>query len=296
MDNVSKLETLVRFGFNYNPFKEINLKTSDTTRIHRVLDLAVKGDEMVSIVGKRGSGKSWTVKAGLKKLKAKQVLVRSSDKLRLLISDIERAMILDLSEETPKRGGEIRARQLRRILGEASQKEKIVLTIEEAHRIHGMTLRALKTLREMDWMGESELFSVVLIGQSDPMNKAGVSEVRLRSDTVHLRGLSADEIRNFARKTVGSVFSHKAIEAVSLLPEAENYLELQAVLLRLMGRALAEGRKEVKETDVLKKFGSEQKRSPQKRGDLGIVSLKNAKDKTEGKVGQALQSILGEKQ
>jgi len=279
MGNVSKLETLVRFGFNFNPFKEVSLKTSDTTRIHRVLGLAVKGDEMVSIVGKRGSGKSWTVKGGLRKLKARQVVVRSSDKLRLLISDIERAMILDLSEETPKRGGEIRARQLRRILGEASQKEKIVLTIEEAHRLHGMTLRALKTLREMDWMGESELFSVVLIGQSDPMNKAGVSEVRLRSDTVHLEGLTANEIGNYVKKTVGRVFGSKAIEAVSLLPETANYLELQSVLLRLMGRALFEGHEEVQHDDVLKEFGNEQRASSEKSGESGVVSLMNTREK-----------------
>ena len=290
MANVSKLETLVRFGFDCNPFKEVNLKTSDSTRIQRILDLAIKGDEIVSMVGKRGSGKSWTVKAWLRKSKARQVVVRSSDKLRLLISDIERAMILDLSEETPKRGGEIRARQLRRILGEASQKEKIVLTIEEAHRLHGMTLRALKTLREMSWMGETELFAVVLIGQSDPMNKAGVSEVRLRSDTVHLQGLTVNEIENYVKKTVGRVFSTKAIKAISLLPESENYLDLQSVLLRLMGRASAEGHGEVQYDDVLKEFGSEQIASLEK---ADIVSLTNAKGETAHEASQALQTVLG---
>ena len=292
MANVSKLETLVRFGFDYNPFKEVNLKTSDSTRIQRVEGLAVKGNEMVSIVGKRGSGKSHMVKEGLEKSKARQVVVRSSDKLRLLISDIERAMILDLSEERPKRGGEIRARQLRRILGEASQKEKIVLTIEEAHRLHGMTLRALKTLREMDWMGETELFAVVLIGQSDPMNKAGVSEVRLRSDTVHLQGLTANEVENYVKKTVGRVFGLEAIKAISLLPETENYLDLQSILLRLMGRASAEGHGEVQYEDVLKEFGSEQIASLE-RAD--VVSLTNVKGGADHEASQALQTVLGAK-
>jgi len=290
MANVSKLETLVRFGFDYNPFKEVNLKTSDSTRGQRILDLAIKGDEIVSMVGKRGSGKSRIVKAGVTKSKARQVVVRSSDKLRLLISDIERAMILDLSEETPKRGGEIRARQLRRILGEASQKEKIVLTIEEAHRLHGMTLRALKTLREMDWMGETELFAIVLIGQSDPMNKAGVSEVRLRSDTVYLQGLTVNEIENYIKKTVGRVFSSKAIKAVSLMPESENYLDLQSILLRLMGRALAEGHGEVRCGDVLKEFGSEQIDSLEK---ADVATFTNVRGETDHEASQALKTALG---
>ena len=289
MDSISKLETLVKFGFDYNPFKEADLKTSDSTRSKRVLDLVIKGNEFVIIVGKRGSGKSRNVKAALRELKARQVVVRSSDKLRLLISDIERAMILDLSEETPKRGGEIRARQLRRILGEASEKEKIVLVIEEAHRLHGMTLRALKTLREMDWRGETELFAVVLVAQSDPMNKAGVSEVRLRSDTVHLQGLTVNEIKRYVEETVGRVFSSKAIKAISLLPESENYLDLQSVLLSLMGRALAEGHEEVRYEDVLKEFGSEQIASLEK---ADVVSLTNIKGEADHEASQALQAVL----
>ena len=287
--SISRLETLVKFGFDYNPFKGVNLKTSDRTRIQRIRDLVIEGNEFVIIVGKRGSGKSWTVKAEFGKSKVRQVVVRSSDKLRLLISDIERAMILDLSEETPKRGGEIRARQLRRILGEASQKEKIVLIIEEAHRLHGMTLRALKTLREMDWRGETELFAVVLVAQSDPMNKAGVSEVRLRSDTVHLQGLTVNEIKKYVEETVGRVFSSKAIKAISLLPESENYLDLQSILLSLMGRALAEGHGEVQFEDVLKEFGSEQIASLEK---ADVVSLTNVKGEANHEASQALQAVL----
>ena len=289
MANMSRLETLVRFGFDCIPFKGADLKTSDSTRNKRFLNLVIKENEFVTIVGKRGSGKSWMVKKALRELKARQVVVRSSDKLRLLISDIERAMILDLSEETPKRGGEIRARQLRRILGEASQKEKIVLVIEESHRLHPMTLKALKTLRELDWRGETELFAVVLIGQSDPMNKAGVSEVRLRSDTVHLQGLTANEVRKYVEKTVGRVFSGKAIKAISLLPESENYLDLQSVLLSLMARALIEGHEEVQYDDVLKEFGGEQFASLEK---ADIVSLPNAKGEADHEASQALQTVL----
>ena len=124
----------------------------------------------------------------------------------------------------------------------------------------------------MDWMGETELFAVVFIGQSDPMNKAGVSEVRLRSDTVHLQGLTVNEVKKYVEETIGRVFSSKAIKAISLLPESENYLDLQSILLSLMGRALAEGHAEVQYDDVLKEFGSEQIASLEK---ADVVSLQN---------------------
>ena len=174
-----------------------HLKTMDSERITRILAMAINGHAMVSIVGARGCGKTRAINGALQKMNVRKVFVRSADKSRLLISDIEQAMILDLSDEKPKRGREIRARQLRRILGEASSMQEVVVVIEEGHRLHGMTLRALKTLREMDWMGKTELFSIVLVAQSDPMGKRGVSEVRLRSDAVLMKGLTRDEISRY---------------------------------------------------------------------------------------------------
>jgi len=248
--NLSRLETFVNLGFAQDPFRAVHYETGDMLRIKRILKMAVKARAMISIVGERGIGKTRAVASAIKELNAHRVIVRSLDKLRLLISDIERAMILDLGEEKPKRGGEIRARQLRRILGEASQKQKVVVVIEEAHCLHGMTLRALKTLRELDWMGKTELFTVVLLGQSDPMNKAGISEVRLRSDTVYMHGITAEEVSGYIGKTAGNVFSKEVITAVSRMPEAQNFLELQDILVVSMGRALAAGRKKVLPEDL----------------------------------------------
>jgi len=239
--------------------------------------MAVKSRAMVSIVGQRGMGKTKTVNDVLKKMKVRQVIVRSNDKARLLIGDIERAMIFDLSDEKPKRGGEIRARQLRRELGEASRRYDIVLVIEEAHRLHVNTLRALKNLREMDWMGEIELFTVILLGQSDAMNKAGMSEVRLRTDTVHMGGLAPHEIAGYIRGTVGKVFGNDAIRAIKRLPDAKNFLNLQNILITLMGRALAAGREKVQGDDVTDEFGPEQTEIS-KQAD--IHSMDNVREKT----------------
>lgn len=255
MGNLSKLEIFVNFGFKNDPFKAVSFKTGDSVRLGRILAMAVRSKAMISVVGDRGAGKTSAVTDILKKMNTRQVFVRTADKTKILISDIEHAMVYDLSEEKPKRGREVRARQLRRILGEASQRHDIVVIIEEAHRIHGMTLRSLKTLREMEWMGESELFSVILIGQSDPMNKAGVAEVRLRSDTVSLKGLTSSEIVDYIGQTVGKAFDSESVAIVSHMADAKNFLNLQDILVRLMGRAYLSNRDKVTKDIVSWEFG-----------------------------------------
>jgi len=249
--NISRLELLINMGFEHDPFKSVDFQTADGMRIEKILNMAVKSNAMISIIGDRGAGKTRAVFDALKKMKIREVRVRATDKNRTLISDIEQAMIFDLSDETPRRGREIRSRQLRRILGEASTKQAVVVVIEEGHRLHGMTLRSIKSLRELDWMGETELFTCVLLGQSDPMNKAGVAEVRLRSDTVRMQGLSKKEIAGYVRAVMGDVFSDDAIQAVSQLSGTDNFLDLQRCLVALMASAAVAGRNTVTIEDVL---------------------------------------------
>src|SRR6185369_3434871 len=248
---MTKLETFVNLGLKVDPFYHAEHETGDGLRIQRILNMAVESRAMVSIVGERGMGKTQAVRAALDKIGCRIVLVEKSQKERISISDIEKAIILDLStNEQPKANGEVRARQLRRIVGEASGKQKIVLMIEEAHRLHGNTLRSLKTLREIQWLGKSELFTVVLIGQSDPMNKAGVSEVRLRTDCVRMQGLTGTEAVEYVRATLGKYFDDGALELISCLPQSNNYLDLQELLVRLLNYALAGGRNQVSKQDV----------------------------------------------
>lgn len=255
MADMSRLELLAEMGFTKDPFSMTNMDSSDFTRIRKVVSMGVKARSMVSIVGERGIGKSVAFRSALRALTGIQpVNVHANDINKLLISDIEQAMIIDLSNEKPRRGREIRARQLRRILGEASRRNDIVLVIEEGHLLHGMTLRSLKRLREMEWMGESNLFSVFILCQSDPMNKQGVAEVRLRSDAVYLRGLSAEEIKSFIGRTVGAVFDQDATETVSRLPNSHNYEDLKAILFKLMKAAVFAGRRLITVDDVVSEF------------------------------------------
>ncbi|MCK4792684.1 MAG: AAA family ATPase, partial [Desulfobacteraceae bacterium] len=251
MAKISRLEILAEMGFANDPFRKAKIQSSDFLMAGKVANMAIRSRAMISVVGERGIGKTNAVRNALQNSRnVRRVHIHANDINKLLISDIEQALIFDLSDEKPKRGREIRARQLRRILGEASRRMDIVLIIEEGHHLHGMTLRAIKRLREMEWMGESELFSIILICQSDPMCKPGVSEVRLRSDSIQMKGMSTEEIKAFVKQTVGPVFEKEVVEAITELPNSHNYEDLKSILIKLMEEALFAGRKKVTIDDV----------------------------------------------
>ena len=267
-ESMTRLETFVNLGFKRDPFLKVAFETGDGLRVKRILAMAVESRAMVTICGERGLGKSVAIEAALggiatkcsNKKPLRVVTVTRGQKEKISIADIETALILDLSggAESPKRGGETRSRQVRRIVGEASQEHTLVLVIEEAHRMHSMTLKSLKTLREIKWMGESELFTVVLVAQSDPMARAGVSEVRLRSDCVRMKGLSGDEAAGYLREVLGKWFDESALDALPELPQARNWLELQEASVILLNRALGAGRESVTDEDVRALLGPEQ--------------------------------------
>lgn len=255
MSIMTRLEIFSNLGYRKDPLKGHLFETGDMVRGRRILTMAVESQAMISIVGERGCGKTEVVKAALKRLPASDKPVREIWVIReaqekLTIDDIKTSMILTLSREPVKRGGIVSSMQLRRVVGEASSKHRVVVAIEEAQRLHPNTLRSLKTLREMEWLGETELFTIILVAQSDPMNRAGVSEVRLRSDMVRMQGLSANEAAHYVRETIGKHFDDAAIDLLAELPPARNYLELQAVCVQLLNIALAAGRQQVTADDV----------------------------------------------
>ncbi|MFH1157079.1 MAG: ATP-binding protein [Pseudomonadota bacterium] len=245
MDKLTSLEVFVNCGFKADLFRKTHFETGDSMRIKRLLTMAIQARAMISVVGDRGIGKTTAIQKAMSDVAATVVYVGPADKERVTVGDIEREMIMSLSDENPKTNRVVRARQLRRIIGSASGKKEIVLIIEESHRISSQTLRSIKTLREMEWMGAHNLFTVVFAGQSDPMNRPGVSEVRLRSDSVYMKGMGKDEIAEYIRATVGRVFEEDAIEMITGRPGASNFKDLKETLVNLMGLMLATGRGKV---------------------------------------------------
>jgi type II secretory pathway predicted ATPase ExeA len=235
------------------------METTDTLRIKRLITMAIDSRAMVCVQAGRGMGKTEAIRQALADREIHEVRVLSADKERLLIADIEREMIYALrtnNEEAPRRTRVVRAHQLRRIVGDAAKKKSVVLVLEEAHRMHAQTLRSLKTLREMDWMGMSPLFTIIMVGQFNPFRQPGLDEVRLRTDRVEMRGLTGKEIREYIGHTVGRCFEDDATEAVSRITGCtQNFLELQHLLCRLMDTAMRHGHKKVRAIDVFSVTG-----------------------------------------
>jgi hypothetical protein len=117
----------------------------------------------------------------------------------------------------------------------------------------------------MVWMGKTELFSVILVGQCDPMNKPGVSEVKLRADAVQMNGLSPDEVEDFVSETMKSRVDADVVKRISGLPGCHNFEDLKDLLFRLMEQALVSGRRQVVLEDIEALFPAECERPTRKK-------------------------------
>jgi type II secretory pathway predicted ATPase ExeA len=294
----SRLDLLADFGFNKDPFKFFRMDTTDIVRIRRIVSMAIDSQAMISITGERGYGKSGAIRAALAdRENVVEIRVLSSDIERIKIHDIQYEMVLALRTdplEAPRRSHTVRAHQVRRLAGEAVKtgKKNIVLILEESHRYHGQTLRSLKTLREMDWSGIEHLFTVIMIGQFDPMKKPGVDEVRLRTDKIEMKGLIPAEVKKYVDNTVGRCFEDDAVEAISRIGryvsadgekcQVRNFLELQQLLCELMDTAMRHGHKKVRVIDVFSYTGGGMKQLREKAGlTVGQVAEATGLSKTE---------------
>ena len=253
---LSRLEILSEFGFKRDPFELAHMETISSVRIRRLIGMAIDSKLAVSIVAESGTGKTRAVNHALNEIKNLRVVrVQTADRERITVADIERSLMYDLSTEPIKRTREVRARQLRRIIGEASRDQRIVLVLEEAHRMHGQTLRSLKSMLDIEWMGKDRLFSVIMISQYDPMRGKVVEEMKRRSDTVQMQGLTASETRDYVRMTVGKHFEADAIDAIGEVSYAQNFLDLQIGIVSFMIRALSDGREKVQAIDIYEGTG-----------------------------------------
>lgn len=195
-------------------------------------------DRMIGIVGKWGMGKTLLFN------EVKRVLTQSHDsnmdfvrivneeKERITISSIVTAMLLDLltaggdtrPSEPIRRDLEARSRQLQRIMGQrvVGEGRKITVFIENAHRLHPNTIRAIKDLRELDFNGQYPLFSVVLIGHPQLGEKMDAyGEVRCRTTKYELNEATGwmtyrDRIE-LLKAVYGEALSPKVRELVSTL-------------------------------------------------------------------------------
>lgn len=219
---------------NHFEIDRLGYYTSATYRKYKSdLAAAIKANEMIALVGGAGMGKSFLLTDVLSQLQTEAnggavvVNVRNPHKEKLNIAGILNAILMDITDEKPRRSVEARTRQAGRIMGKLFTKHRrsVVVVIEEAHRIHYNVLRALKELREYRYNGVDRLFSVVLLGHEQLGEKLERrKEVYWRSMVLDMcsgsEWMSFQERVNYIRAVYGEAIEPEAREKIAVLKHA----------------------------------------------------------------------------
>lgn len=226
-------------GLPPDPWRGVAVDTADARRVRAAVELAAAGG-MASVHGPRGAGKTCAVRRAL----ADRAVVEPLrlDRERLALPDVLTAIVVQLSDERPRHSGEARAAQARRVL---SGRRAVVL-IDDAHLLHGHTVRGLRRLREMRWREPGPLCGILFVGQRD--RTATVDEVRLRSERVALAGLAPSEASEGLRLAYGAALSDAARER--LAERWRNWLDLQDAAETALEAAVARGARRAEADDV----------------------------------------------
>jgi type II secretory pathway predicted ATPase ExeA len=167
---------------------------SDVTEMYvsEITD-AVRDNQAIAVVGSFGQGKTELVRTATRRLSARESLavveVMDPNRERQTIATIMNAVIYELSAENPRRDAEARARQFIKLVGQrvVSEGKRVAIVVENAHRLHPMTLMAIKDLRERSFAGVAPLFSILLVAQPPLLQRLEkVREVLLRTNVVEL--------------------------------------------------------------------------------------------------------------
>ena len=228
-------------GLPADPWARARADTADERRVQEAVAAALAG-ALVSVSGPRGAGKTSAARRALAGRTAVQPL--RLDRERLTLPDVLSAIVAQMSGESPRHSGEARAAQARRLLAG----RRAVVVVDDAHLLHGQTVRGLRRLRELPWSGEGPLCGVLLLGQRD--RTAAVDEVALRSERIVLAGLAPSEASAGLRQAYGAVLSDAAREALAAAADGATWLDARAAAEAAVEAAAARGGRRVEIDDV----------------------------------------------
>ena len=225
-----------RFGLSPDLWRTVHVDTADARHVDTAVEVAA-GGALVNVVGCRGTGKTRALRRALRRRDVVVVEPLRLDRERLHLGDVQVAIVRDLSDERPRMSGEARSGQVRRLLA-ASATRPVLLVIDDAHCLHGQTVRGLKRLLELAHGGRSPLLGVVLLGQVD---RAGaIPEVGLRAATVSLTGPQPAEVEQAVIAALGDVVTPEAAQQLAQRGAA-SWLDVQALVDDCLTAAAARG-------------------------------------------------------
>ena len=231
-------------------------RTADRAKAGYLVRAAAGSQLLVSIAGERGAGKTRAVRAAIHEASVRVVEPIRLDREKLHLGDIQDAIVSQLSDERPRRSGEARSGQVRRILGTADAKGSVLLWIDDAHLLHPSTLRGLKRLRELTWRGQSPLLGIVLTGQVD--RTASIPEVGLRTDRMTMTGLTEAEANAAIVRGLGGLASRPEVDELAKSDRARNWLDLGALCDECLAEAAVRGEDRVTDDTVRTVLGTAQ--------------------------------------
>lgn len=224
-----------QFDLSPDPWRERDIRTADATRAGHLVRAAAGSQLLVSIAGERGAGKTRAVRGAIRSAGCRVVEPLRLDRERLHLGDVQDAIVSQLSDERPRRSGEARSGQVRRILGTATG--AVLLWIDDAHLLHPSTFRGLKRLLELTWRGRGPLLGIALTGQVD--RTAGIPEVGLRTNRMRMTGLSEAEARAAIDAGLDGLGEGTAPARLAKSDRARNWLDLGALLDDCLAAAAA---------------------------------------------------------
>jgi len=246
-------EYLEKFGIRkWRGFDSDEVFPCRTVRkVSALVDEAARRQGWVAIRGEVGAGKTTAVDDALRKSGAVIVRPETLETGRVTISHVLEAILRELSSETVRQSLEARCHQVRRVLGEAARRKRIVLVLEDAHYLHRQTLSALKRLREMEWAGRKKLIGVVMVGGAELGAKLRqLPEAGLRARSLNVEGMTKQEIVNYIN-WLGLAKAFDSEAAAILAGSCSRPLEVQAAIRDAVERAYYQGSPKVKVEHVV---------------------------------------------
>lgn len=240
----------------------------------RDINDAMADGEFIAMIGDPGCGKKTVLNSvcdiieNMNKRSTQKhhiIEVQSIDKERIRIRQIANAIVYQLGNnpsaddergESPKRDLEALARQTARLLGKAvvSNKEKVTVIIYQAHNLHGNTIRAIKELRELKFLGVMELFGVVLIGHRPLKGKIeSLEDVVLRTEMLVLDEahgwMDGTHRLEYLKDRFGELLNPAMRRQIAIA--CKTPLAMDRLVYEKMKEVYTRGEKEFKESDFL---------------------------------------------
>jgi len=229
--------------------------------VAEVID-AIEDNDMLAIVGAPGVGKSTVFAEAVKEVSQdpdnapKFIYVNDWFRERLTIANVMNAILDDLGIANIRRCMEARSRQTVTALGEYTgvhysrktkaieQTRKVVVVIEQGHRLHLNTLIALKELREATFAGRDRLCSVIILGHPEMRTKMMKrDEIALRTEFLMLDEahgwMTLDERVRYIEAVYGKAVTPEARKRIALRKRTP--LEIQRYLQDKMAEDMLAG-------------------------------------------------------